>query len=205
MAPVLEVDRPPSFKERVKQERELEIVQVAREVFAEQGYEKASIDEIAERVGIGKGTVYLHFSNKEAIMCAVMRQGTRDVVEQCRKQTAAQHTTVEKLKAVLRVLTEHRYGSERLVRAISSEFPGFLVQKEKAAAISELSDLVTGLIQQGQAEGALRPNVDPRLGAVALLALVFVCPTHLEPLAKQELLDNVDQLYFHGISKEAEA
>ena len=200
----MQVDRATSFKERVKQERESEIVQAARDVFASDGYDKTSIDQIAERVGIGKGTVYLHFPNKEAILCAVMRRGTQDVVERCRKQTAAESTAVARLRAVLEVLTEHRDSHhDRLMRAIHSELPAFLVQKEKAAAISELSDLITSFIKQGQEEGVLQPDIDPRMGALAMLALVFVCPTHIDPVPKDKLFGWINQLYFHGISKEA--
>lgn len=199
----MQIDQPTSFKERVKHEREIEILEAARDVFAHDGFEKASIDQIAERVGIGKGTVYLHFANKEAILCAVMRQGTKDVVERCRTQVEAQPTTVGKLKAIVRVLVDHRYASERLLRAISAELPTFLAQKEKAAAISELSDLIAGLVKQGQEEGVLNRKVDTRMGALAMLALVFVCPTHIEPLPKQQLLECISTLYFHGIKEGA--
>ncbi len=56
---------PLSLKERQRREREELILQVAEEVLLEKGYYEASIDEIAARVGIAKGTVYLHFASKE--------------------------------------------------------------------------------------------------------------------------------------------
>ncbi len=61
-----------SLKERQRQERETLILQAAEEIFIEKGYYDASIDEIAARVGIAKGTFYAHFTNKEALIVALI-------------------------------------------------------------------------------------------------------------------------------------
>ena len=53
------VTAPRSLKEKQRQEREALILQAAEEVLMEKGYHETSIDEIAARVGIAKGTVYL--------------------------------------------------------------------------------------------------------------------------------------------------
>ena len=58
-------DGPRSLKDRQREERERLILEAAEELLAEKGYHEMSIDEIAARVGVSKGTVYLHFSSKE--------------------------------------------------------------------------------------------------------------------------------------------
>ncbi len=62
------VTAPRSLKEKQRQEREALILQAAEEVLMEKGYHETSIDEIAARVGIAKGTVYLHFPSKEDLV-----------------------------------------------------------------------------------------------------------------------------------------
>ena len=47
------------------------IVEVAREVFREQGYD-ASLDEVAKRAGVGPGTLYRHFPTRDALLDAIM-------------------------------------------------------------------------------------------------------------------------------------
>lgn len=47
------------------------ILRAAAQVFAEQGYQAATVDDIAERAGIGKGTVYEYFRNKQELFFAV--------------------------------------------------------------------------------------------------------------------------------------
>ncbi len=48
------------------------IVEVAREVFREQGYD-ASLDEVAKRAGVGPGTLYRHFPKRENLLDAIMQ------------------------------------------------------------------------------------------------------------------------------------
>src|SRR2546429_5170440 len=60
-----------SLREKQRQEREALILQAAEEVLVEKGYHETSMDEIAARVGIAKGTVYLHFPSKEDLVVAI--------------------------------------------------------------------------------------------------------------------------------------
>jgi len=53
-----------------------QILDGARQVFSELGYERASVDQIAERAGVSKATVYNHFQDKKALFFAA-------VVENC--------------------------------------------------------------------------------------------------------------------------
>src|SRR5215203_59094 len=62
------------LRERQRQERAALILDIAQDVFADKGYYDASIDEIAARAGIAKGTVYLHFSSKEDLLVALVEQ-----------------------------------------------------------------------------------------------------------------------------------
>src|SRR5436305_13627541 len=63
-----------SLKEKQRQERENLILQAAEEVLLEKGYHETSMDEIAARVGIAKGTLYLHFARKEDLICALLER-----------------------------------------------------------------------------------------------------------------------------------
>jgi AcrR family transcriptional regulator len=56
------------------------IVRAAREVFATAGL-AAPIDEIARRAGVGTGTLYRHFPNKEALFEAIVKGRVEELVE----------------------------------------------------------------------------------------------------------------------------
>ncbi|ADC72413.1 transcriptional regulator, TetR family [Thioalkalivibrio sp. K90mix] len=54
--------------------RKTELLAAAVMVFAERGYRSADVQEVADRAGVGKGTVYRYFSGKEDLFCAALTQ-----------------------------------------------------------------------------------------------------------------------------------
>src|SRR5256885_7463499 len=71
---------PRTLKEKQRQERKALILQAAEEVLMEKGYHETSIDEIAARVGIAKGTVYLHFPSKEDLVIAIFERDMQQLL-----------------------------------------------------------------------------------------------------------------------------
>jgi AcrR family transcriptional regulator len=63
------------------------IVEVAREVFREQGYD-ASLDEVATRAAVGPGTLYRHFPTRDALLDAIMQSWVDRVTEAVEKALA---------------------------------------------------------------------------------------------------------------------
>ena len=53
-------------------ERRLQLMQVGRDVFAEAGYEAATVEDVAQRAGVSKPIVYEHFGSKEGLHAAVV-------------------------------------------------------------------------------------------------------------------------------------
>lgn len=64
-----------SRKERERLARREEILAAAKKVFSERGFEKATLDEIAEVAEFGKGTIYNYFSSKEELFASIIERG----------------------------------------------------------------------------------------------------------------------------------
>ncbi|MFQ5750999.1 MAG: TetR/AcrR family transcriptional regulator, partial [bacterium] len=62
-------------KERERLARREEILNAARKVFSERGFEKATLDEIAVVAEYGKGTIYNYFKNKEELFSCIIEKG----------------------------------------------------------------------------------------------------------------------------------
>lgn len=60
--------------EREKAQREAVILQAALQQFAERGFHATRMDDIASAAGVGKGTIYLYFSDKESLFRALLTQ-----------------------------------------------------------------------------------------------------------------------------------
>ncbi len=59
--------------------RQEQILAAARHIFATHGFRRTKIDQIAEHLNIGKGTIYRYFSDKKALFLAVYEQGMSDL------------------------------------------------------------------------------------------------------------------------------
>src|SRR6266699_171997 len=91
---------PRSLKEKQRQEREALILQAAEEVLTEKGYYETSIDEIAARVGIAKGTVYLHFPSKEDLVVAIFERDMQQLLQYIDTTLASLVTAREKMETI---------------------------------------------------------------------------------------------------------
>src|SRR5215471_5026751 len=98
------VTAPRSLKEKQRQEREALILKAAEEVFLEKGYHETSIDEIAARVGIAKGTVYLHFPSKEDLVIALAERDMLKLLDLVETNAASSSTTREKLETIFQTI-----------------------------------------------------------------------------------------------------
>src|SRR5436190_22190339 len=93
-----------SLKEKQRREREELIIQAAEEVLQEKGYYETSMDEIAARVGIAKGTVYLHFASKEDLVVALFQQDTQRFLQVVEETLTSAQTARAKMEAILRCM-----------------------------------------------------------------------------------------------------
>lgn len=69
-------------------ERERQILAVAEEVFANDGYQATSMDEIAHRVGLSKPMLYEYFGSKDGLLVACLERAARELHD-CTSQAAA--------------------------------------------------------------------------------------------------------------------
>jgi AcrR family transcriptional regulator len=74
----------PGKRELQKEARRIAIIDAALEEFTTQGFTATKLDDVAERAGIGKGTIYLYFDSKESLFEEVVRRnllGSEEMVE----------------------------------------------------------------------------------------------------------------------------
>lgn len=104
------------------------IQDVALELFAEQGYEKTSLREIAEHLDVTKAALYYHFKTKEEILVSIFEDLVRpieDLIEWGRRQPRSLETKQEIIR---------RYSD-----ALMGAAPLFRFMQENQATIRELS------------------------------------------------------------------
>ena len=68
-------------RKKEKEGRKEAILAAAREIFFENGFHRATVDNIAIEAGVAKGTVYLYFESKETILAHLLLEGLEDLLE----------------------------------------------------------------------------------------------------------------------------
>lgn len=202
---------PRSLKERQRLEREALILQVAEEILTEKGYRETSIDEIASRVGIAKGTIYLHFPGKEELVGAILLREASLLLEKVREIAVSERCVLERLEAILHCIYGQACAKRvRLLFRLTNErelLHQWKEQKEqKLAGLWEtLSQVIGDLFEQGKASGEISAEIP-----TPVMLHTFFCllsPRSYERLIGErkmeadELATYLGHLYFHGVTK----
>src|SRR3990167_7322248 len=91
---------PMRYQDQLFEQRENALLDAARQLFAEQPWDRVTIAEVAAAAGIGKGTVYKHFPSKEALYARLMLDLSRDNLAELRALHAA-HPPQQAMRLVL--------------------------------------------------------------------------------------------------------
>ena len=210
---MLPVTAPRSLKEKQRQEREELILQAAEEVLMEKGYYETSIDEIAARVGIAKGTVYLHFPGKEDLVIAILERNAQAVVELVEATSASAGTNREKLEAILQVMYSGFFDPRRsqlmqLPYTVmnSPELRRVFVEKKGCmrGKWDHLEVLIASILEDGKAEGEFDKTIPTPVMISAFFSLLsprsFERLNATSQMPVSEFVEYLGRFYFKGIA-----
>jgi AcrR family transcriptional regulator len=146
-----------SKKEVVSQFRQAEIITAARKVFAEKGYVAATVDEIAQRANLAKGTIYVYFDSKEQIYNAVMSDDLETLRRLTLEKIRKAKTALEKISAYVNARFDYCEERRDFFRIMYIEPAGPVLSKAKAREwLREPVRLLTEAIQEDIAANQLR-------------------------------------------------
>jgi AcrR family transcriptional regulator len=147
----------------------LTLLQAAKDIFAESGVD-APVREIADRAGVGIGTVYRHFPRRPDLIAAVFRH-EMDACADTAEALAAEHPPFEALTIWMRHFVDLAATKRGLVKALHSGDPAFdalPVRREQ-----RLWPAFRNLFETAAAAGAIRSEIEPGefLNAAASLCM----------------------------------
>ncbi len=146
--------------QKSKSEKYHKILNSAGAVFAEHGFYKATISQIAARAGVADGTLYLYFKNKDDILYQYLSFKT-DVVFKKMNAAVAKGTDAEsKLRNLIRCHLEEFQRDKNMAIIFQSEVRYLRDIESQIKDISKMYfDLLSDIIEQGQIEGAMRQDL----------------------------------------------
>lgn len=203
--------RPQSLKERQRQERERLILQAAMELLVEKGYHETAMEEIAARVGISKGALYLHFPSKEDLIAALFVRGARAFMDVLNETLSAPGSPREKLGALVAQIYGAMSARFQLMSAASRspELLSLLAAKHDAMAAlwEEPTRRVAAVIDEGKRRGEFDPQLPTALVVTLLWSLLsprgYQQLTARDGLAPEEVVRHLRRYFLKGIAADA--
>ena len=162
------------------------LLDVAREIFAERGYDGASIRAITRRADVNLGAVTYHFGSKEALYHAVIASKLAPLRERVDAAADTPGAALDRIAAVVGALFDHYAEDPGLPRLILQQIAsGRSAPPPARAWIRHLAGLLSGLVRTGQEDGTIRSG-DP-----LFLALGVVPPAIFVHLIRRPLEESL--------------
>jgi AcrR family transcriptional regulator len=168
----------PARWRRRKEARPQELLEAALAVFAEKGFSAARMEDISQRAGVTKGTIYLYFDGKEALFKALVRESlaptVQGVVEQVR---AYQGSSRDLLVLVLTTVgtfirTSDRVVLPKIVLAEAGNFPE-IVRFYREEIIDKGLGMLEQVIARGIARGEFRKMEPGHVARLCMAPILF--------------------------------
>ena len=144
------------------------VLHTAARLFNEKGYAASTLDEVAERLGVSKPTVYYYVDSKDAILYECVKAGLERLQQAIRAVDASGGSAYEKLLAAMRAyvaIVTQDFGM-CVIRVGEDPLPPASRRKLRRMK-AELDDEFRELIRLGIDEGSIAP-CDPKLAAFTL-------------------------------------
>ncbi|MHB9862456.1 TetR/AcrR family transcriptional regulator [Streptomyces sp. YIM S03343] len=173
------------------------LYEAAVTLIAEQGFSATTVDEIAERAGVAKGTVYYNFASKSVLFEELLRHGVgllaaalREAAERSAREGGSR---VDALDAMIRAGLGFIAGSPSFTQLYVAELwrtnrawqsTLMVVRQQVIAAIEDV-------LREGIANGELSEEIDVPLTAAALAGMVLVAALDWQAFQPERTLDDV--------------
>jgi AcrR family transcriptional regulator len=160
-------------RERNKLEKRARLVASARGLFSRKGFAATTTAEIAQRAGVGAGTLFLYFPSKDDLLIAIFREQMDAVVDAAFASLPRRATLLDEIVHVYGAMIEFHERDPELARAFVKELL-FVSEGNRAsvfAFIDRLDERIAARIEARQARGDLDASVPAMLVAENCFAL----------------------------------
>ncbi len=156
--------------------RRLPIFDAAVKVFAEKGFARATVEEIARQAGIAKGTIYNNYKSKRELFLALLEEGIDRLEAAVNREVARKETVLAKLEALISAQLGFFEEYRDYCKILLSEVWGLghrweeQVQRLRSGYFQTIREL----LEKGQEEGVIRRDLEAETAAAAIFGAVGV-------------------------------
>jgi len=140
-------------------ERRSEILDVAGRLFGAKGYNKCTVNDILDAVGIAKGTFYYYFKSKEEVLDAIIDRVTEMVA--LRAEEAASNPELSPVMKLLNIILSMRVESEvdnGIMEELHKPENALMHQKSLSSMVTRVAPVLVKVVNEGISEGIFKSD-----------------------------------------------
>ncbi|MEB3175162.1 MAG: TetR/AcrR family transcriptional regulator [Cyanobacteriota bacterium] len=193
---------PPSPEESTR----ARILSQALRLFANQGYEGTTTKALAKAAQVAEGTIFRYFSNKKAILAAVVTQGWVDILTDLLTELSGMDgydAIAQVMRRRMLRLRENKYLLQ--VCFVEAQHHPDLRERIQGEIIDKMTGVAEAFFQTAMERGVYRP-MNPRIVAQVFLGMFTVAgfseqllEPNASPAALQEMAEGLADIFLHGV------
>jgi TetR/AcrR family fatty acid metabolism transcriptional regulator len=153
------------------------ILSSSRKLIEEIGFSALTMDKVAQKAGIAKGTVYLYFKDKDDLLEKVLSSGFEKMFERIKTRVGNESGAFNKLKSLINENLKHIYENRYFFKTIFLDEVNVVFLKKKSKESYNLrrkryTDYIADIIKSGIESGEFRKDIDYSKTAYMLVALI---------------------------------
>jgi len=159
------------------------IVAAAVALFAEQGYDATSVNQVVARAGVAKGALYHHFQSKDDLLYEVYRELVDRQLAGLAAILARELAPADTLRAIVRDMVETTAARAAEAKVFFREGHRLTDanQQRVRAARRQIHDAVTELIRSGQRDGRFAEVASPEMVTFTVFGVINELPVWYSP------------------------
>jgi AcrR family transcriptional regulator len=179
------------------------LTDVALRVFAERGYDGASMDDVARAAGITKASIYHHVSGKEALLERGLGRALDALFAILDEPAARAGRAAERLRHIVTRVAETTLHLLPELTVLFRVRGASRSEREALERRRQFDRVVTAIIVEAQRDGELRADLDPRLAARLIFGMsnsVVEWYRSGSPLSGEAVARAIAAIAFEGIA-----
>jgi len=178
--------------------RKNEILDAADELFAQKGYDGTSTNDILEKVGIARGTLYHHFKSKEEIMDALIERYSLRLLSKAKE--IAEDRSIPIVERIIRVVMALNFSggsSRQIMEHIHKPQNALMHRKLERVVIRSVTPIMAGIIREGVEQGIFHTPYPYECMEMVVVYANTVFDDDMVPITDEERVARIQALIFH--------
>lgn len=160
----------------MKNDKKELILEAAQELMCQMSGKDISVNLIAKKAGIAKGSVYYYFESKDQILDAVVEKCYKNAIHEFFRELDSEKSALQKINLLFNSIIKSEFSNKEKNLIINLHLSDDLVlhNKMKMIAIKEISPLFTALLRQGCVEGSIETEYPKESAEMIVAILTFL-------------------------------